>query len=229
MREIVFDTETTGLNPAEGDKIVDIGAIELIDHLPTGRRFQRYINPMRSLSDEVVKIHGLTEEFLADKPTFEEICHEFLEFIGTDSFLVAHNASFDMKFLNYELKQAGCDELNMNRVIDTMELAHKMFPGARANLDELCRRFHIDNSERTLHGALLDAQLLVEVYLELLGGREPDLLLHKETKSEDLGVVYAAQPVRPARVFAVPEEEKKAHEEFLKKLQNPMWEKEDVA
>ena len=122
MREIVFDTETTGLNPAEGDKIVDIGAIELIDRMPTGRRFQRYINPLRSLSDEVVKIHGLTEEFLSDKPTFEEICHDFLDFIGTDSMLVAHNAPFDMKFLNYELKQAGCDELDITLSLGLKEV-----------------------------------------------------------------------------------------------------------
>ena len=228
MREIVFDTETTGLNPAEGDKIVDIGAIELIDRMPTGRRFQRYINPLRSLSDEVVKIHGLTEEFLSDKPTFEEICHDFLDFIGTDSMLVAHNAPFDMKFLNYELKQAGCDELDMNRAIDTVVLAHKMFPGSRVNLDELCRRFHIDNSNRTLHGALLDAELLVEVYLELLGGREPDLLLNKALPEEDMDTIYAAKQVRPARLFPVSDEEKKAHESFLEKITDPLWKKEDA-
>ena len=229
MREIVFDTETTGLNPAEGDKIVDIGAIELIDRMPTGRRFQRYINPLRSLSDEVIKIHGLTEEFLSDKPTFEEICPDLLDFIGTDSMLVAHNASFDMKFLNYELKQAGYDEVDMNRMVDTLAMAHKMFPGSRASLDELCRRFHIDNSNRTLHGALLDAQLLVEVYLELLGGREPDLLLNKDLPEDDISKIYVAKKVRPARVFAVPEEEKQAHELFLQKITDPLWKKEDVA
>lgn len=228
MREIVFDTETTGLNPAEGDKIVDIGAIELIDRMPTGRRFQRYINPLRSLSDEVIKIHGLTEEFLSDKPTFDEICQDFLDFIGTDSMLVAHNAPFDMKFLNYELKQAGCDELDMNRAVDTVVLAHKMFPGSRVNLDELCRRFHIDNSNRTLHGALLDAELLVEVYLELLGGREPDLLLNKALQEEDMSTIYTAKQVRPARSFPVSEAEKKAHELFLEKITEPLWKKEDV-
>ena len=176
MREIVFDTETTGLDPFSGDKLVEIGAVELIDQIPTGKKFHEYINPMRSMSEEVIKIHGLTEEFLSDKPTFEEICDDFLAFVGDDSVLVAHNATFDMKFINCELASVGREKINNDRVVDTLVIARKRFPGSSVNLDELCRRFHIDNSARTVHGALLDAELLAEVYLELMGGKEPDLM-----------------------------------------------------
>ena len=175
MREIVFDTETTGLNVASGDRLVEIGAVELVNHIPTGKEYHQYINPMRSIDEEVVKVHGLTEEFLSDKPTFEEICDDFLAFIGSDSYLVAHNAKFDIGFLNYQLNELNKPQIDEERVIDTVPIARKKFPGSRVNLDELCRRFGVDNSKRTVHGALLDAQLLADVYLELLGGHEPGL------------------------------------------------------
>ena len=182
MREIVFDTETTGLDPFTGDKLVEIGAVELINHVQTGVTYHQYINPERSISEEVVKVHGLTEEFLKDKPIFSDICDDFIEFVG-DAKLVAHNASFDMKFINYELEKAGRSTFDNDRVIDTLIIARKKFPGSRVNLDELCKKFKIDNSHRVLHGALLDAQLLAEVYLELLGGSEPGLVLGENKKT----------------------------------------------
>ena len=153
MREIVWDTETTGLDPFTGDRLVEIGAVELINHVRTGREYHQYINPLRSMSEEVIRVHGLTEEFLADKPTFDEIVDEFLAFVGTDSKLVAHNASFDMKFLNFQLKELGKPEIGEDRLVDSLLIARKKFPGARVNLDELCRRFGVDNSNRTVHGA----------------------------------------------------------------------------
>ena len=232
MREIVFDTETTGLDPASGDKLVEIGAVELVDHLPTGKEYHQYINPMRSMSEEVVKVHGLTEEFLSDKPTFEEICNDFLAFIGEDSLLVAHNASFDMNFLNWELKAIGKQELSMDRVIDTLVLAKKRFPGSRVNLDELCRRFKIDNSARTVHGALLDAQLLADVYLELLGGHEPGFALQKEEKESNKQEQILTQQTNVERVFHearhfdMPEDDLKNHEEFLTKIKDCLWNSE---
>ena len=159
MREIVFDTETTGLDPFQGDRVVEIGCVELINHVPTGRTYHQYINPERSLSEEVVAVHGLTEQFLSDKPKFSEIVDEFLAFIGSDSMLVAHNASFDMKFLNAELSWVGYSPLSYDRVIDTLILARKKFPGSRVNLNELCKRFHIDNSARTVHASSQDEAL----------------------------------------------------------------------
>ncbi|MBO7332627.1 MAG: DNA polymerase III subunit epsilon, partial [Alphaproteobacteria bacterium] len=202
MREIVFDTETTGLDPFSGDKLVEIGAVELIDQIPTGRKFHEYINPMRSMSEEVIKIHGLTEEFLSDKPTFEEICDDFLAFVGDDSVLVAHNATFDMKFINCELASVGREKISNDRVVDTLVIARKRFPGSSVNLDELCRRFHIDNSARTVHGALLDAELLADVYLELMGGREPDLVLGNNGKK----TVQNDEEKNKEKVFRAPRE-----------------------
>jgi len=231
MREIVFDTETTGLDPFSGDKLVEIGAVELEDHIPTGRKFHQYINPMRSMSEEVIKIHGLTEEFLSDKPTFEEICADFLDFIGTDSMLVAHNASFDMRFINCELAAVGREKISDDRVIDTLIIARKKFPGSSVNLDELCKRFHIDNSARTVHGALLDAELLAEVYLELLGGKEPSLLLAPTVVSKpttELLKEISEKVFREPRCFPVNETEKAAHEAFLDKFKNPMWRVEET-
>ena len=170
LREIVFDTETTGLSPENGDRLVEIGAVELINHIPTGRTYHQYINPERSVPEEVVAVHGLTEEFLKDYPVFAEVAAAFVEFVGEDGVLVAHNASFDIKFINFELKKLGRAEYEWDRVVDTLEIARKKFPGAKNNLDALCKRFNIDNSHRTKHGALLDAELLADVYLELLGG-----------------------------------------------------------
>lgn len=231
MREIVFDTETTGLDPFQGDRVVEIGCVELINHVPTGRTYHQYINPERSLSEEVVAVHGLTEQFLSDKPKFSEIVDEFLAFIGSDSMLVAHNASFDMKFLNAELSWVGYPPLSYDRVIDTLILARKKFPGSRVNLNELCKRFHIDNSARTVHGALLDSELLADVYLELLGGREPGLILDKkipvqtiENKSVQIASVQTLQrEYREPRMFGVVQDEIEQHIDFVRKIKNNLW------
>ncbi len=177
MREICLDTETTGLKPEEGHRVIEIGAVELHNHIPTGRTFHVYINPQRDVPEEAVKVHGLTTEFLADKPTFAEIVDDFLAFIGEDAPLVIHNAAFDRKFLNWELSIAKRPEIPPERCIDTLEIARRKFPGGQHTLDALCRRFGVDNSARALHGALLDAQLLADVYIELIGGRQIDLSL----------------------------------------------------
>ena len=187
MREIVLDTETTGFDPAQGDRMVEIGAVELLNHLPTGRTFHKYLNPQREVPAEAVAIHGLTDEFLRDKPLFAAVAQEFLDFIGPEAKLVIHNAAFDMKFLNAELKMVGKGQLPRSRALDTLALAREKFPGAQNSLDALCRRFGIDNSSRTLHGALLDSEILADVYLELIGGRQPDLVLAapEPTRSTD--------------------------------------------
>ena len=176
MREIVLDTETTGFDPAGGDRIVEIGCIELFDHVPTGNSFHCYLNPERDMPADAEKVHGLSIGFLSDKPLFAEIANAFLDFIG-DAPLVIHNAGFDMKFLNAELGRMGAALLPFERAIDTIVIAKVKFPGARYSLDELCKRFAIDLSDRTKHGALLDAELLAKVYLELLGGRQTTLSL----------------------------------------------------
>lgn len=176
MREIVLDTETTGLEPEAGDRIVEIGAVELSGHVPTGRTYHQYINPQRSMPNDAFQVHGLGEEFLSDKPVFADIGQTFLDFVG-DATLVIHNAAFDMKFLNAELGWIGLPAIPMDRAIDTLAIARKKFPGSPASLDALCRRFGIDNTARTLHGALLDSEILAEVYLELIGGRQPDFAL----------------------------------------------------
>jgi DNA polymerase-3 subunit epsilon len=176
MREIVMDTETTGLDPAEGHRIVEIGAVELNGHVPTGRTFHQYINPRRDMPQEAFAVHGISAEFLADKPPFEAIAQAFLAFVG-DARLVIHNAPFDMAFLNAELGWAGLPRLGDEVAIDTLVMARRKFPGAQASLDALCRRFEIDNSRRTYHGALLDSEILAEVYLELIGGRQPGFVL----------------------------------------------------
>lgn len=177
MREIVLDTETTGFEPSEGHRIVEIGAIELVNHMPTGRSFHEYINPDRAMPKDAFEVHGLGDDFLRDKPRFAAVAPRFLEFIGADARLVIHNAAFDIKFLNAELGWAGHPALGAERVLDTLALARRKFPGAPASLDALCRRFAIDNSARDRHGALLDSELLAEVYLELVGGRQPDFAL----------------------------------------------------
>lgn len=182
MREIVLDTETTGFEPESGDRIVEIGAVELHNHVPTGRTYHQYINPERAMPQEAFEVHGLGDEFLRDKPKFAEIGDAFLQFIG-DAKLVIHNASFDMKFLNAELKWMNRPLLPLDQAIDTLAIARKKFPGSPASLDALCRRYNIDNSARTLHGALLDSEILAEVYLELIGGRQPDFALAGGTQS----------------------------------------------
>lgn len=193
MREIVLDTETTGLDPAEGHRVVEIGAVELHNHLCTGRHFHVYINPQRPMPQEAERIHGLGDAFLADKPVFAAIVEGFLDFIG-DAPLVIHNAAFDMKMLNAELARLSRPRMPDDRAIDTVALARRKFPGAQASLDALCKRFGIDNGARTLHGALLDSELLAEVYLELLGGRQQGFMLERATE-----VAVQATPEAGAR------------------------------
>jgi len=176
MREIVLDTETTGFDPETGDRIVEIGAIELMNHLPTGQVYHQYINPERAMPEDAFQVHGLSDEFLADKPPFRDIAGAFVDFVG-EAKLVIHNASFDMKFLNAELRWLSLPPIPWERAVDTLALARTMFPGAQNSLDALCRRYGVDNSAREKHGALLDSELLAEIYLELVGGRQPDLTL----------------------------------------------------
>lgn len=203
LREIAFDTETTGLDPFTGDRVVEIGCVELINHLPSGNNFHVYINPERDMPQEAFKVHGLSEEFLSDKPKFAEIAQDFHDFIaGTP--LIAHNAGFDVKFLNWELKEAGFPLIDQNLVIDSLVLARKKFPTGPNSLDALCNRFGIDNAKRTLHGALLDSEILADVYLELIGGRQTSLILSdKDTAdisiSEDgtISLKKAAAKQRP--------------------------------
>ena len=176
LREIVLDTETTGFEPEQGDRIVEIGAVELFNHMPTGKTYHQYINPERAMPEDAFKVHGLGDDFLRVQPVFAKIAQDFLDFVQ-DSRLVIHNASFDMKFLNAELGWLKLPKLPMEQALDTLAIARKKFPGSPASLDALCRRFNIDNAARTLHGALLDSEILAEVYLELIGGRQPDFAL----------------------------------------------------
>ncbi|KKC35143.1 DNA polymerase III subunit epsilon [Devosia epidermidihirudinis] len=200
-REIVLDTETTGLSPQQGDRLVEIGCVELINHIPSGKNYHIYINPQRSMPEEAFRVHGLSEEFLSDKPLFAAIAGEFRDFIG-DATLVIHNAPFDMGFLNAELEKAGQGRLT-NTVIDTVMLARQKHPGARVSLDALCKHYGIDNSRRTLHGALLDSEILAEVYLELLGGKQVSLaLIAESTVSGADGI--AAQAIAARRPIALP-------------------------
>lgn len=218
MREIVLDTETTGLEPAEGHRIVEIGAVELHNHVATGRSFHRYVNPGRPMPPEALAVHGLTDEFLRDKPPFAAIAGELLDFLG-DAPLVIHNAAFDVKFLNAEFALLALPPIPMTRVVDTVALARQRFPGAPASLDALCRRFGVDNSGRTKHGALLDSELLAEVYLELVGGRQPGLSLLAETAAPAAGpaALRRAGRPRPLPPRLSPEEEA-AHAAFVEKL-----------
>ena len=228
MREIVLDTETTGFDPEQGDRIVEIGAVELFNHLPTGKTYHQYINPERAMPQEAFEVHGLGDEFLADKPVFRDIAQAFLDFIG-DAKLVIHNASFDMKFLNAELKWIDRPALPMDQAIDTLMIARKKFPGAPASLDALCRRFSIDNAARTLHGALLDSEILAEVYLELIGGRQPDLVLAGNSGSDDSGMQdddWRAFPRPHALPARLTDAEAAAHADFLDRLgDDAIWKK----
>jgi DNA polymerase III subunit epsilon len=197
-REIVIDTETTGLNPLTGDRVVEIGGVELFNHVPTGRHFHKYVNPDRRMTEDAFQVHGLGDDFLADKPRFAEIVDEMIDFFG-DAVLIAHNAPFDVQFLNFELEKAQRPGL-ANKIIDTVELAREKHPGARVSLDALCKHYGIDNSRRTLHGALLDSEILADVYLELIGGRQVTLALVEETRVVVTGatLVAHAAPQRPA-------------------------------
>lgn len=227
MREIVLDTETTGLDPVTGDRIVEIGAVELWNHLPTGKTFHKYLNPERNMPEEAQAVHGLTEEFLKDKPLFSQIADDFLTFIK-GSKLVIHNASFDMKFINAELALAKKKELPGDIAIDTLGLARKRFPGSPASLDALCRRFNIDNSARTLHGALLDSEILAEVYLELIGGRQPGFGLADANNTIERKVDKERQVFKRAKPLKtrLTLKEQEAHTAFVKKLgKNALWNK----
>ncbi|WP_457650807.1 DNA polymerase III subunit epsilon [Profundibacter sp.] len=220
MREIVLDTETTGFKPEQGDRIVEIGAVELINHMPTGNHYHQYINPERSMPEDAFKVHGLGDEFLSDKPVFREIAQDFMDFIG-DSRLVIHNAAFDMKFLNAELGWINFPLIPMEQALDTLALARKKFPGAQASLDALCRRFGIDNSSRTLHGALLDSEILAEVYLELLGGRQSGLELSSTARNSDgtdVGSDWRPRPRPNPLAPKLTKEEAAAHDAFVKDM-----------
>jgi len=225
LREIVLDTETTGLDPLDGHRIVEVAALELVNHVPTGRSLRFYLNPERDMPEEAERVHGLTAAFLADKPRFAEVAQELVEFLG-DAKLVIHNAEFDMRFLNAELKALGMVLLAADRAVDTLAMAKQRFPGAPASLDALCRRFNIDNTARTLHGALLDCELLAEVYLELVGGRQPQLgLASQRSAPSDSGEQATAKTVapRPARPHAPSAEELQAHAAMLAQLSDPIW------
>ena len=232
MREIVLDTETTGISPRDGHRIIEIGALELMHHLPTGRRLHLYINPERDIDEGAIAVHGITSGFLADKPIFADVAEEFLAFIGSDP-LVIHNASFDMAFINAELTRVDRPVLAIDQSIDTLAIARKKFPGAQANLDALCRRFEIDNTHRDLHGALLDADLLASVYIELLGGRQPGLLLDADQNSksktsqdeivQDPHFQIDVKNIRPIRAHAPTDDELSAHAKFLASLKDPVW------
>jgi DNA polymerase-3 subunit epsilon len=222
MREIVLDTETTGLDPASGHRIVEIACLELINHLPSGRQFQCYLNPERDMSADAQTVHGLTATFLADKPRFAEKAPELLAFIDGAP-LIIHNAEFDLRFLNAELALAGLPPLPEVAAVDTLTLARRKFPGSPVSLDALCRRFNIDNSARSLHGAQLDAELLAEVYLELLGGRQAGLDL---VQAEAIAAAVEAASHGPARVprpHAPTLEELAAHAALLERIRQPIW------
>ncbi|SIS49413.1 DNA polymerase III subunit epsilon [Paracoccus saliphilus] len=222
MREIVLDTETTGFDAEKDDRIVEIGALELLNHMPTGQTFHVYINPERSVPTEAFEVHGLGDDFLRDKPKFAEIAGDFLDFIGDDAKLVIHNASFDMKFLNAELKRAGFPTLPWSRALDSLALAREKYPGAPASLDALCRRFRVDNSGRELHGALLDSELLAEVYLELIGGRQPDLVLDQPSQKQpvDQATPITVRPLSRPRPLPsrLTEAEAAAHAELVAEM-----------
>lgn len=224
MREIVLDTETTGFDPATGDRIVEIGCVELINRIPTGATFHVYINPERDMPAQAEAVHGLSTEFLADKPLFAEIAEQFLAFIG-DAKLVAHNAGFDMAFLDFELKKCGLPVPPRDRVVDTLMLARRKHPGGGNKLDDLCARYGIDNSRRTKHGALLDAELLAEVYAELAGGRQAHLGLIEVTREElTMVTVIAAKSRRARQAPLLGEDERAAHRTFVASLgEKAIW------
>lgn len=221
MREIVLDTETTGLDPANGHRIVEVACLELVNHLPTGRSYQSYVNPERDMPADAHAVHGLSAEFLSDKPRFGEIVDALMGFIG-ESLLVIHNAEFDVRFLNAELGKIERPPLPFDRVVDTLQIARQKFPGAPASLDALCRRFAIDNSAREKHGALLDVELLADVYLELVGGRQAGLEFSSNAQQSSALGSYT-RPRRSPRPHAPSAEELAAHTTLIAELKNPIW------
>jgi DNA polymerase III subunit epsilon len=224
MREIIFDTETTGLDPLKGDRLVEIGCVEVIDYIPTGKTLHFYLNPERAVPPDATRIHGLTDAFLADKPKFVDIADAFLDFIE-DSPLVAHNANFDLGFMNAELSRINYDKLSAKRVIDTLPLARKKFPGTQNNLDALCSRLNIDTKHRNYHGALLDAELLAAVYLELKGGRQRTMEMTSEISVETLETVTVAlKPLGETKRLTLTEKEVETHLHIKTRLgDKPLW------
>ncbi len=226
--EIVLDTETTGMDPYDGHRLIEIGCVELHNHLPTGRTLQLYVNPERDIPADATAVHGITEEFVADKPIFSQVYSDFIDFIG-DNKIIIHNAEFDMKFLNWELKNVGHAGLKWSRVIDTLAMARKKYPGSPASLDALCRRFEIDNTARTYHGALLDSELLAEVYLELIGGRQHAMsdMVDKSGRSGGASsnghLRNKDTPRREPRPHKASDEELAAHKELLGQLDDALW------
>lgn len=229
IRQVVLDTETTGLRPKAGDRIIEIGVVELINHLPTGKIYHQYINPQRDIPPESTRICGITNDMVKDSPLFVHVVEDFLAFIE-DSPIIIHNASFDMGFLNAELDRLCRPMLPMERAIDTLKMARQKFPGSPASLDALCRRFNIDLSGREKHGAWVDAELLAKVYLELIGGRQVSFQFQAEELSQENGqefsdVLTMQKKFRPSRQYKLTEAEKQAHEAFLKGLKDPLWAK----
>jgi DNA polymerase-3 subunit epsilon len=228
MREIVFDTETTGLDPLTGDRLVEIGCVELVNRIPTGETFHAYFNPERDMPSAAEAVHGLSARFLSDKPLFRDKATDILEFIG-DSVLVAHNARFDFGFLNAELQRAGHPIIDLSRMIDSLTIARTLHPGAKHSLDALCSRYGIDRSHRVKHGALLDAELLAQLYVELTGGRQIGLTLVADETAVEMQattITVAAsvvRPIRPARTFLPNAQELARHAAFLEKIDNPLW------
>lgn len=231
MREIVLDTETTGLDPKDGHRVVEIGCIELKYHVPTGNELHLYINPERDMPDEAFAVHGISEAMLADKPVFADVVDDFLEFIGEDAALVIHNAPFDAKFLNWELKQVNRPTIPNARLIDTLQIARKRYPGGSNSLDALCRRFDVDLSVREKHGAVVDCRLLAEVYLELSGGKQPGFVLAADAPSANGSATSGAAATvrrraantRPPRSHAPTASEIAAHAAFLEEIKDPIW------
>ena len=227
MREIIFDTETTGLSPAGGDRMVEIGCVEMVNRVETGRTYHAYFNPDRPMPREAEAVHGLSDTFLSDKPMFGDTVAELLEFVG-DAPLIAHNATFDFGFLNHELQRCSRDPVCLSRMICTLVLARSRHPGAKHSLDALCTRFGVDRSHRVKHGALLDAQLLAQVYVELTGGRQIGLTLVGDQSDQDQSPSFAATP---ERVFRAPRphfpsiEERDRHRRFIAALAKPLWER----
>jgi DNA polymerase III subunit epsilon len=229
MREVCLDIETTGLDPRNGDKIIEIAAIEMIDKVRTGKFFHSYVNPRRDVPQEAFAIHGISTEFLQDKPIFNHVVYKFLDFIRGAK-IVIHNAAFDTKFINYELGSLGIDKLDMSNVIDSLQIARAKFPGSPASLDALCKRFGIDLSKRTKHGALLDTELLCDVYVELMGGAQSGMVFDSEKKSQNVEnisqetVLLQNKKILPKRDFALSQEELQLHQEFItKNFKSNLW------
>lgn len=229
MREVCLDIETTGLDPRNGDKIIEIAAIEMIDKVRTGKFFHSYVNPRRDVPQEAFAIHGISTEFLQDKPIFNHVVYKFLDFIRGAK-IVIHNAAFDTKFINYELGSLGIDKLDMSNVIDSLQIARAKFPGSPASLDALCKRFGIDLSKRTKHGALLDTELLCDVYVELMGGAQSGMVFDSEKKSQNVENISQEtalsqnKKILPKRDFALSQEELQLHQEFItKNFKSNLW------